>query len=101
MVVAYRWLRGLEVGKEGFFGGPTWWADSRNLHGQLWFLFAVTGNWRFLAVDTATGVANWFVTGPGREVLPSLHPPQTVSSDAPGELDGPDGVDEEGLRAQA
>lgn len=58
-VLAYRWLRGLEVGDEGFFGGPVWWADMRRLHGAMWGAYAVTGRWELLAADTAIGAMAW------------------------------------------
>lgn len=54
-----RWLAGLEVGKEGVFGGPAFWADERPLHGALWFLYAVSDDWRYLGADTALGALNW------------------------------------------
>ena len=61
-VVGYRWTMGLENGRETFFGGPAWWADERELHGALWLAYAITGDWRWLAVDTAFGAANWLTT---------------------------------------
>ena len=57
--VAFRWLQGLEVGNEGFFGGPAWWADLRPMHGKLWGAYALTGKWQFVAVDTLAGAAAW------------------------------------------
>ena len=58
-VVGARWLLGLENGDEGMFGGPTWWADQRRLHGGLWTAYAVTGQSCYLWADVAVGVANW------------------------------------------
>ena len=61
-VISVRWLAGLEVGDEGFFGGPAWWADERPMHGFFWGMYALSGNGRYLAVDTAFGAANWVRT---------------------------------------
>ena len=47
------------IGNEGFFGGPAWWADLRPMHGKLWALYAATGKWQFVAVDTLAGAAAW------------------------------------------
>lgn len=58
--VGGRWLAGLEVGDEGVFGGPTWWAEERVWHGALWASFALSGRRVFLWIDLAFGVANWF-----------------------------------------
>ena len=66
--IAFRWLQGLEVGYEGFFGGPAWWADLRPMHGKLWALYAATGKWQFVAVDTLAGAAAW------KLIVPSLQP---------------------------
>jgi len=86
LAISYRWLRGLEVGNEGVFGGPAWWADSRKMHGQLWGAFAITGNWRFLAVDTAAGVANYFISGPGTAIWPSLQHLHGAADEIPREV---------------
>ena len=59
VVVATRWLRGLEVGNEGVLGGTAFWADERPLHGVLWGGYAATGNNGFLYADTAFGAVNW------------------------------------------
>lgn len=61
-VIGYRWVTGQENGNEGVFGGPTWWAEERYVHGVLWSLYAATGDARFLKTDTLVGVANWFST---------------------------------------
>jgi hypothetical protein len=58
-VIGTRWLLGLENGDEGMFGGPTWWADQRQLHGGLWSAYAVTGQSCYLWADVAVGAANW------------------------------------------
>ena len=93
-VIAYRWLQGLEVGDEGFFGGPAWWADSRKMHGQLWAGFAITGDWRFLAIDTAAGAANWFISGPGMAIWPILPPLPHADAALPDGSALPDAADE-------
>ena len=49
----------LEYGEQ--FQGPIWWKDQRTLHGVLWSLYALTGDWRFLAADTVGGAVNWFI----------------------------------------
>ena len=59
--VAYRWMSGLQVGDEGMFGGPAWWADSRKTHGKLWAGYALTEDWRFLAADVILGMVNWYM----------------------------------------
>lgn len=61
-VVGTRWLKGLENGNEGFFGGVAWWAGERPIHGALWSSYAVTGNSNFLKADVIFGIANWFNT---------------------------------------
>jgi hypothetical protein len=61
-VVGYRWVTGLEEGGQTYFGGPAWWAGERGLHGVLWLAYAITGDWRWLAADTAFGAANWLTT---------------------------------------
>ena len=58
-LLAYRWLSGTEVGNEGVFGGPAFWADERPLHGALWGGYAITGKAAFLWIDVAFGAANW------------------------------------------
>ena len=59
LVIGGRWVLGMEVGKESYFGGPTWWADQRRLHGVLWLLYAAHGRGEWLALDTAFGASNW------------------------------------------
>lgn len=59
LVIGTRWLTGFENGNEGFFGGPTFWADERPVHGALWVAYALTDEWRFLAADTVFGAGNW------------------------------------------
>ena len=59
-----RWLSGGEVGNEGAFGGPAFWADERVLHGALWAAYALNlpnseEAWKFLAFDTLFGAVNW------------------------------------------
>lgn len=61
-LIGYRWLRGLENGNEGVFGGPAWWKEERPLHGVFWMSYALTGNGRLLAMDTGFGMYNWFTT---------------------------------------
>jgi hypothetical protein len=61
-VIGARWLAGLENGNEGFFGGPTWWAEERPIHGVLWVAYAVSGRRMFLFADTAFGAYNWLST---------------------------------------
>jgi hypothetical protein len=60
-IIAWRWLSGRENGNEGMFGGPTWWAAQRPLHGVLWGMYALSGKQEFLQVDTATGAINWLL----------------------------------------
>ena len=60
LVIGARWLAGLEVGDEGVFGGPAWWAEDRPTHGALWFAHALTGDRRYLLMDVGYGVQNWF-----------------------------------------
>ena len=58
-VIGLRWLAGCEVGPEGFFGGPAFWADERPVHGVMWTAYAVSGESLFLWADTAFGAWNW------------------------------------------
>ncbi len=60
-LVGARWLLGYEMAVEGVFGGPAWWKDERVLHGALWTGYAVTGDGRLLAADTAFGALNWLM----------------------------------------
>ncbi len=57
--IGWRWVTGREVGDEGVFGGPAFWADERWLHGVLWLAYALHDDWRFLFADTAFGAFNW------------------------------------------
>ena len=59
LVIGIRWVAGYEVGNEGVFGGPAWWAKERPLHGLLLLLYASTGQSKYLKADTALGAANW------------------------------------------
>ena len=59
VVIATRWLAGLEDASKGFFGGKAWWADQRPLHGALWGMYAATGNDIWLKADVATAIVNW------------------------------------------
>ena len=59
-VVAANWLLGMQDSEIGFFGGEAWWADLRKAHGLVWALYSATGDWRFLAADTAGGALAWF-----------------------------------------
>lgn len=63
-VIGPRWLLGLENGNEGMFGGPAWWADHRVVHGAMWSAHAITGDPKFLYLDTAYGIYLWFSTRP-------------------------------------
>lgn len=49
----------LEFGEQ--FQGPIWWKDQRKLHGLFWSMYAATGNWEFLAMDTLSGAINWLI----------------------------------------
>ena len=55
------WLAGYPKKSVGHFGGVAWWSDERPLHGALWTMYALSGDWRFLLADTAFGAANWIV----------------------------------------
>lgn len=66
--IALSWLGGREFTDEGVFGGPTWWAEQRPIHGVLWGLFAWSGHWQFLGLDTLFGALNWFHAGNGRRL---------------------------------
>ncbi len=57
--IGVTWLSGREMGNEGVFGGPAFWADERPQHGALWTAYAATGAWQFLLADTLYGAANW------------------------------------------
>lgn len=57
--IGARWMMGLENGNEGMFGGPTWWADERRVHGALWAAYALCGDNKFLLLDTGYGAWNW------------------------------------------
>lgn len=59
VVIGTRWVAGLEVGNEGMFGGPAWWADERSAHGVLWLVYAYTGNSIWLKADVVFGIGNW------------------------------------------
>ena len=59
LVPTYRWLGGKETGTWGAFGGPVWWADSREMRGWMWLAYVLLGDWRILAADTLTGGVNW------------------------------------------
>lgn len=59
LVIGARWVLGLENGHEGYFGGPVWWAEERGAHGALWTAYALCGDGRLLALDTALGAGNW------------------------------------------
>lgn len=59
-VIGLRWVLGYQVGNEGFFGGPAWWAGTRKFHGLLWCFYATTGMSTFLKLDTIYGAYNWF-----------------------------------------
>ncbi|MAH41499.1 MAG: hypothetical protein CMO41_04550 [Verrucomicrobiales bacterium] len=61
-VIGVRWLSGMENGNEGVFGGVAWWAKQRPVHGALWSAYAVSGDRKFLYLDTAYGAYNWFAT---------------------------------------
>lgn len=39
----------------GLTGGKVWWKELRKVHGVLWGLYAATGDWRYLALDTFGG----------------------------------------------
>jgi len=95
LVVAYRWLAGLESNEVGVFGGPAWWADARRTHGKLWLAFAIFADWRYLAADTILGALNWWIAGPGKAILPSLDSPQPASDEPPDGLSGPRASGEE------
>lgn len=58
-VIGGRWLLGYEKGHVGFFGGPAWWKEERPAHGALWSMYALTGSWQFLAMDTVFGAYNF------------------------------------------
>ena len=60
--IGVRWMAGLENGNEGVFGGPAWWAKDRPVHGFMWAAYAVSGDNKFLYLDTAYGAYNWFAT---------------------------------------
>ena len=57
--IGFQWVSGKQVGNEGVFGGPAFWADERFFHGVLWSGYGLTDDWRFLAADTAFGAVNW------------------------------------------
>lgn len=64
--IGVRWLTGGEVGDEGVFGGPAFWAEERVWHGALWSAYALNipdkqSAWKFLALDTAFGAMNWLI----------------------------------------
>ena len=59
IVIGSRWVLGEEMGVEGAFGGPAWWARDRPLHGALWLGYAATGNSGWLKADTLYGVQSW------------------------------------------
>tara|TARA_B100000965_G_scaffold371914_1_gene361226 strand:- start:243 stop:491 length:249 start_codon:yes stop_codon:yes gene_type:complete len=60
-VMGARWMLGMENGNEGMFGGPAWWAGDRPVHGAMWIAYALSGDNKFLYLDTAYGVYKWFV----------------------------------------
>lgn len=60
--IGARWLGGWEVGHEGVFGGPAWWADERPVHGAMWTGYALSGDSKFLYLDTLYGAYNWLST---------------------------------------
>ena len=59
LVIGSRWALGMEMGVEGVFGGPAWWAEHRRNHGLLWLAYALHGDSRWLKLDTLYGVRNW------------------------------------------
>ena len=59
LVIGSRWSLGLEMGVEGVFGGPAWWAEDRRVHGLFWLVFALTGDSKWLKIDTFYGIQNW------------------------------------------
>ena len=61
IIISYRWLTGKEVGNEGVFGGPAFWADERPIHGLFWGAYATTGKSQFLYYDTLFGATNWLL----------------------------------------
>ena len=61
LLIASRWALGLVMSVEGVFGGPAWWAEYRRMHGLLWLGYALTGDSRWLKVDTIFGIRNWVI----------------------------------------
>ena len=60
------WLSGMENDTEiGRFGGRAWWAHLRPIHGTLWGMYAITGDWRFLAGDTCLAIVAKLKLDPG------------------------------------
>ena len=62
-VIGYRWVNGLEVGREGLLGGHAWWAEERVYHGALWAAYALSGAAVFLKTDVVFGGLNWIKVG--------------------------------------
>ena len=62
LFIGAHWITGQEVGNEGVFGGHAFWREERPVHGVLWLAYGATGEWRFLAADTAFGAGNWLVS---------------------------------------
>ena len=58
-VIGTRWILGHENGDEGVFGGPSWWAEERPLHGIIHLTYALTGDPEWLKVDAYVGMVNW------------------------------------------
>jgi len=55
-ILSVWWLTGMERGTIGRFGGSAFWSPLRSVHGTLWGVYAISGDWRFLAADTLLGV---------------------------------------------